>query len=409
MLKIKLKKPTLKQKQVLNEWFDTTLYVYNKTIECIKKGSNPLDKQGLRNILVTNETRIQNEEYAGLKLQLKNLEKEKEKNKEMILSIKQQIKNLPIHKNPIEEWELNTPKDVRASVIDDIVTAHKSAFTNLKNGNIRYFNIDYKKKEINRRCLSLPKTMVKNLNGKIKIAPTYLKGFSEFNMGKRTIKKYKDLNIEHDCKILKENKDYWLLIPIPFIVHPKEKAVNYCGIDPGVRTFMTTFGNKGCFEYEHNENYIKRIDKRIQKKLKRTEKRVRKRTLQRLENKKKNLIDELHWKTIRSLLKENDVLFYGDIKSHDIVKDGKNKTLNKDLNNLKMFQFKTRLLFKTKEFNKLTYVISEAYTTKTCSSCGTLNDPKSSKEYHCVSCKKTMGRDMNASKNILMRGIKTFL
>jgi hypothetical protein len=43
------------------------------------------------------------------------------------------------------------------------------------------------------------------------------------------------------------------------------------------------------------KNFWEPAVKRIQKKLKRTEKRVRKRTLQRLENKKKNLIDELHW------------------------------------------------------------------------------------------------------------------
>jgi hypothetical protein len=180
MLKIKLKKPTLKQKEILNEWFNTTLYVYNKTLECIKKGHSPLDKQGLRNILVTNETRLKNEEYAELKLQLKDLEKDKQTNKESILSVKQQIKNLPIHKNDIKDWELNTPKDIRASVIDEIVTAHKSGFANLKNGNIKYFHINYKKKDINRRCLSIPKTMVKNVNGKIKIAPTYFKDSSEF-------------------------------------------------------------------------------------------------------------------------------------------------------------------------------------------------------------------------------------
>jgi putative transposase len=180
---------------------------------------------------------------------------------------------------------------------------------------------------------------------------------------------------------------------------------------------MTTFGNKGCFEYEHNKECINNIDKKIKEKLKRTKarstdltgKRVRKNTLRKLEYKKKNYIDELHWKTIQKLLKENDVLFYGNIKSHDIVKNGKNKTLNRDLNNLKMFKFKIRFMFKAKEWNKLFFVLPEEYTTKTCSCCGTLNNPECSKTYYCKNCNINMGRDVNASKNILMKGIKTFL
>ena len=424
MLKIKLK-PSLQQKKVLNEWFDTSLYVYNKALDCIKKGHNPYDKQGLRNILVTYETRISNTEYSTLKTEQTQLEKvknvmdiEKENTKEIekrINELKQKIKDLPIHKNPIQEWELKTPKDIRASAIDDLITAHKSGFTNLKKGHIKYFKVDYKKKDVNRRCFSLPKALVKNDEGTIKIAPTCFKKYfnnisCEFEMGLRTKKKFKDLKIEHDCKILKDENRYWILIPVPLIIKPREKPINYCGIDPGSRTFMTTFGNKGCFEYEHNKKRIDNIDKKIKENLNRTTvKRVRKNTLRRLEYKKRNIIDEIHWKTIIELVKENDVLFYGDIKSHDIVKEGKNKTLNRDLNNLKMFQFKNRFIHKTKEWNKLLFVLGEEYTTRTCSFCGTQNDPKSSKIYYCKKCNIEIGRDVNASKNILMKGIQTFL
>jgi putative transposase len=66
-------------------------------------------------------------------------------------------------------------------------------------------------------------------------------------------------------------------------------------------------------------------------------------------------------------------------------------------------------MYKTKEWNKLLFVLPEEYTTKTCSCCGTLNDPKCSKIYYCEKCNIHMGRDVNASKNILMKGIKTFL
>ena len=38
----------------------------------------------------------------------------------------------------------------------------------------------------------------------------------------------------------------------------------FCGVDPGVRTFMTTFGNDGCYEYNQSleklNNYNNKID-----------------------------------------------------------------------------------------------------------------------------------------------------
>ena len=67
---------------------------------------------------------------------------------------------------------------------------------------------------------------------------------------------------------------------------------------------------------------------------------------------KANLINELHWKTIHHLLNHNDVIVYGDIKSHGIAQKGNNRTLHRDINNLKFFQFKQRLLFKASEKQK---------------------------------------------------------
>ena len=98
-----------------------------------------------------------------------------------------------------------------------------------------------------------------------------------------------------------------------------------------------------------------------------------------------NIVDELHWKSINDLLKNNDVIYYGDIKSHDIVsnKNNKNKSLKRSFNDLKFYQFKTRLLYKASIENKNVYTINEAYTTQTCSCCGNVYKPECSKIYNC--------------------------
>jgi putative transposase len=120
-------------------------------------------------------------------------------------------------------------------------------------------------------------------------------------------------------------------------------------------------------------------------------------------------VDELHWRTINRLLKMNDFIFYGDIKSHGIVKNGNNSNLNTDVNNLKFFKFKQRLLFKAIERGKKVYETKEHFTTQTCSFCGSMYRPGLSRVYECKNCEKNIGRDVNAAKNILMKGILTHL
>ena len=72
---------------------------------------------------------------------------------------------------------------------------------------------------------------------------------------------------------------------------------------------------------------------------------------------------------------------------------------------MKFYKFKERLLFKATEKNKRIVMVNEAYTSQTCSFCGIIYKPGCSKVYECKNCNKCIDRDINASKNILMKGI----
>ena len=208
-LKIKLK-PRDVQKKMFNEWFNTTNYIYNKTIETIKNGhkKNPIS---LRNLLVTDETRTKNILYNVNLKKLKELNNDKiilekkinEKNKrinsdflfikeqlinDMIKDLKTKQKNIPLEKNNnINTWELKTPKNIREGAVNDVCKSYKTGFTNLKNGNIKFFNIKYRKNNKQEKSFLISKDMIKNKNGIIEIAPSYFKkeGIScKFKMGK---------------------------------------------------------------------------------------------------------------------------------------------------------------------------------------------------------------------------------
>ena len=103
--------------------------------------------------------------------------------------------------------------------------------------------------------------------------------------------------------------------------------------------------------------------------------RLRKKSLIKREEKKTNIVNDLHWKTTNHLLKKNDVIFYGDIKSHDIVRKNKNKKLKRSFNDMKFYKFKERILYKASILSKLVICVNEAYTTKTCSFCGNMYNP----------------------------------
>jgi putative transposase len=439
-LKIRLK-INVKQRIMFDEWFNTSNYVYNRTVSCINDGAD-IHFHSLRDKLVTENTKKNNIEYITIannmkiyreekKKQQKNLtkipknenvnitavnlliqtaEEKYQEEKEKLNTIK---KDLKLNKNEnVREWETNTPKEVRAGAVNDVCKAYKTGFANLALGNIKHFRLGFRKKTEPNKCLLLPSSSVTNNNGILTIGKTFLKKDSKISMGKKTIKKHKNLVIEHDCRLVKQKNEYWLFVPVPVVVAEKKEPLNYCGIDPGVKTFMTCFGNNGCIEYKYKESVLQKLDKKISyltDRRRTNRKRVTKKRINKLEKRKESLVNELHWQTINRLLKMNDFIFYGDIKSHDIVKNGKNHTLNTDMNNLKFFKFKQRLLFKSIERGKKVYETQEHFTTKTCSFCGSMYKPGLSRVYKCENCKKHIGRDVNAAKNILMKGILTHL
>ncbi len=311
--------------------------------------------------------------------------------------IKKKINSLEYNKNNnVTEWEKETPKDIRDGALRDVINAYKTGFSQLSSGLIKYFNLQYRKKNKNQTIVLSKKTL--KLNKKF-LNISYL----DTKIKIRNNKKLNHLNILYDCRLNKINNEYFLYIPVNVERKKDKKINNFCGIDPGVRTFLTTFGNKEIFEIYHDENLIKKLNKKLDL-LKKNRK--RKKYLTKIEKRKNNVIDELHWKSINFLINTNEIIFMGDIKSHDIVKDGYNKKLNRNMMDLKFFKFKERLRYKCL-LNGVIYIpVPEPYTTQGCSSCGILHKKiGSSKIFSCPNCKKEFDRDVNSAKNIMMKGL----
>lgn len=420
--------PSKKQKQLLDDFINTSRYVSNKAIEQIEKGHKP-HFPSLRDLLVTSNTKKYNNTYIKSSEEIMTLHALKHKledshEKQAIIEeintknkiLKEQMKLVAFEKNKnLQEFENLTPKEIRANAVQSVCDAYKSAFANLKNGNIKFFKMKYKSKKAPRQTIELAPACISFNNGVLKILPKTFKEECMLRISNKNKKKHKNLRIENNVDVVRQNGNYF--VHILKVVDKKEKKTQehtICGIDPGVRTFATVYSyttkdnehtSDICVrDYEHRVDLLKKLNNKKDQIMARRG--VRKKQYTKIEKKKKNIVDCLHWNTINHVLQHNDIVFYGDIKSQDITKGNLNKQLNRDFNDLKFYIFKTRLKYKASVLQKHVIFLNESYTTKTCSSCGKMNDNVGSKKvFSCSSCNLVTGRDLNASKNILMKGL----
>lgn len=378
-IKIKIY-PTKEQKLLIDELFDVTRYIYNKANGLIKQKKftwKPF--YSLRNYLVTVSSR-------------KGITSEK------------------------KDFELVASDSTRQNAVKNLCDAYKTATANLKAGNIRTFDIAYKKKNAPIQCLELGSRDL-NMSGKgFKIYPTRWKGHEFLKISKKNQKKYGKYQVNHNCDLLRQKGVYYIGFVIPQNNKENTSFKRACGVDLGIRTLASVYGTNGIIEYEGNNNMLNSFNKKLDQ-LKNSrpknfvnQKRRRKKALNKIEKKKIDYTNNLHWNLIKTLLDENDIVFMGDIKSHDMTKNGKNKTVNRTFNDLKFYIFKTRLLYKAKTRNKKVFMIPEYYTTQCCSSCGNLwKTIGSSKIYNCKKCNLVCDRDTNSAKNIFMKGVINYL
>ncbi len=421
-LKVKIY-PTSQQKKLINEFINTSRYVYNKTVEYICNG-HKINFQNLRDILVTENTKKNLKEYKDFDNMLNSLRKQKkectdneeiEKIKDTIKILQKerrgQMKNFEAEKNyVIKDFELNTPKDVRANAVKRCCDAYTSGFANLRNGNIKFFRLEYKKKTRQKQSIELTPKNIKVENGFLKILPTYFKDNCILKVSKNNKKKIKNIKIVSNVDLIRFHNCYYVNLCVPVNQKSMTPLKQICGVDLGIRTFATVCSynidskQTSTFDYQQRKDVLTTLNAKLDMLNKRRGKRTKKKQYNKIENKKKNVVDLLHWQTVNHLLEHNDVIFLGDIKSHNIVKGNKNKALNRLFNDMKMYQFKQKLLYKASVAQKVVLLVKEHNTTKCCSSCGTINDVGCSKEFCCKSCTFATGRDVNASKNILMKG-----
>lgn len=391
MKKIKMKLNSI-QKKTFNIWNNHSRFSYNKAIGFINDGfhqdyESNFSLEYFKNAYPDKqiEKRSRNTNYS--KLDLRNL-------------------ITPVEVNSKIPWILQTPKAVREGGVFEACKNYKSAITNYKNGNINYFKLSFQSKKNKKWSITIPK---ESINIK---EPKSIGIYEERTTNFRVRLTEEISNIDNDCKIHFNGRDYYLLTPYK----PERKFSNknkawFCALDPGIRKFQVLYNPE-------KDEYVKigdRASERMLDLLKNLDFLLRKPKQNKikiinLRIKIQNYQKELHNKVANYLCENYNNIYIPKLtKNNDLVKLKRNKkhrSLTKSnvrkMNVLGHSKFIEKLKTKVLEYDDVKLnIIGEEYTSQTCINCQMLT--KTSKEiFKCKNCKLEIDRDVLGSTNILL-------
>lgn len=378
----------------------TARYVYNQALNLVKNENHKPNFMALRNILVPE-------------------------------------KNVPQE----TKWQLLTPKDVRAEAIRDLTKAYANNFAKRKNNSNHTFEMRYRSKKNEDQSISLCKSSLsleKDSKDRIKIYPRFL-GKGEASVKMREPLPSLALNGESrkllfDARLSLERGKWYLCVPYELKESDNQTSLSVpaggiASLDPGVRTFQTVYSPDGVV-YKFGQGDISRIIRlgkhtdRLQSKLTKkndenypkTHRRRRrfvykvKKALQRLKGKIKNLVKELHCKLAAFLCRNFKMILLPAFPTQAMSNRLKRKIGSRTVRSMltwSHYTFRKRLEEKAKERKDCQLVlVDEAYTSKTCTRCGIVNDKLGGcKVFRCSSCGLSLDRDINGARNILLRAL----
>lgn len=395
IFKVKLN-PTTKQKRQLRTWEGGYRFSYNKALD-MKRNKPKLSKFDLRTLVVT-----------------------KTQNKKTMESGRGLFGDQKDNPFLIEnKWLSKVPKDIR----------QQAAFELFKNFKQHKGNVTYKDKRKDGWVIGIENHHVSCLdNGKIRLyskdMKVVLRTFGSLPSWLKPSEFEDEVSPPCQALIEKRGQGYYMLFPQKEIVQraPDVFEGHMVGIDPGIRKFLTCYGTDGrntfigCknpmrkflrlqwyADYVKNKLYSPkkhnwRPTGKERKKLKNKSSRIQ----ERLENIRK----DFHHKSAKWLTDKYKCIIIGKLPKGIISRDRSlPKSVKRAFNNLAHFKFRCCLQDKCRRKGVIYHEINEAYTSKTCTCCGKLNNVGSNEVYNCDCQDFSWDRDVNGARNILLKGI----
>lgn len=261
-------------------------------------------------------------------------------------------------------------------------------------------------------------------NGFIYKNNTYKYLNTKYGINRIESKNFKIINLEtvnttNVCRLIfKPNLgQFYISIPIKTHISQEIPERDIIALDPGVRSFLAFYDGNSAGEIGKDVHInLKRLNKqidRLKSKKAKTKKSWRKykykKAIAKIQERISNIVKDLHYKAC-NFLKQYKTILLPTFKVKSMI-SGKNKYklskhTKRSLLDLSHFKFKMRLIQKTSETRNRIIICNEAFTSKTCTNCGSINNVGKKKDYSCNSCKLNIDRDINGARNIMLRVLR---
>jgi IS605 OrfB family transposase len=411
--------PTKLQKEVFRNCCIGANYYYNKTISYLMEQRNTILEKlyGL-----VNEYKLRYKQANYLVDESKLIPNFRDVRNKLIIKV--------VDMNEINEWEKLIPSHVKATAIQDAFTSfdvnikkHLIHYSTRKSSAIRNKtdSFEYNMFEIKERtklksfAISYRAIFLANQT----IMPRLTEN-DKFHIKKRKLNSLLNKHIG-DSRVVYEYPNRWFLClsmekPTYNILNKPNSIVT---LDPGVRTFQTFYSPQGIAGKIGNDLHKKIYsintqidnmqschDKSKASKYNRKRRNLR-RKMQRLRNKIHHCVNDLHKKTASYLVNNFSTILIPKTNISDMVKTLPPK-VNRNLLALSHYKFRSYLKFKASYTNCNVLEVSEAYTSKTCASCGIEHtNLGGDKIFTCPNkkCSYELDRDIHGARNIYIRNI----
>lgn len=405
--------PTRGQKILFNKCFNIHRYFYNKAISKINElyTNRKNEFEASETCLHCSEAKV-DASYCCEKHGKKALPWKL--NISLISLRKAILKSDKELKGTNEEWQCDVPYDTRQLAIKDAVSAYRSAVQNKVRGHIQSFTLGYKSRRSPSKLFWIDSNAIKIKNSRIHLFPARLGKDCAIRIRKRQRKKLPP-TFNHDCKIMKYGKHYYLVYstdkPIRNLEITREPIVS---LDPGIRSFQTGYSPSGMtFKVgEQQIKILKKLHKRLDalrsnrdKATSNKRQRLRTRCLD-VELGIKNTVANLHNLTGSFLTKQYDTILLPEFGT-SVMQQGKElrSSTKRNMWSLSHYKFQEKLKGMCNRTGTKLYIVQEHFTTKTCGQCGILQNVGSSEVYTCSQCSYHMDRDIHGARNILLKHI----
>lgn len=213
------------------------------------------------------------------------------------------------------------------------------------------------------------------------------------------------------------SKGRWFaIIPAEIPVEQKDKD-GIIALDPGVRTFLTGFDGSRFIEFGSGDmgritrlcQHLDHLHSRMSKVGGKQRRRMRQ-AAHRMRTRIKNLIDEAHHQIVCYLTDNYRVIFLPTFETSLMVAKASRKIRVKTVRSMLTwahYRFELFLTQKAEMTNTIVITGSEAYTSKTCTSCGYVHQMLGgSKIFKCPKCGQVLPRDMNGALGFMFRALR---